>query len=265
MKKKKNNKKNNTKKNSILKGKFYLILATIFFIISLIFLGLILWLDILPTKIFSIVVGTVVIIDVVIMFFLMKKNIKKKIKIFFSVIAIFFILVMSLISFYLYKTLGFFLSMDSGEYKVENYSVLVLKDSEYTDIASLKNETIGYYDKSTGYKTAKSELDKVVSLEYGSYDDINELIEDLYDSKISAILIEDSMKTIIEEQLIEFSDTVRVLHTFSIKTEVESTVKDVNVTAKPFIVYISGIDTYGEISSVSRSDVNMLMVVNPKT
>ena len=41
--------------------------------------------------------------------------------------------------------------------------------------------------------------------------------------------------------------------------------KDLDVTRKPFNIYISGIDTYGEISSVSRSDVNMVVTVNPKT
>ena len=32
---------------------------------------------------------------------------------------------------------------------------------------------------------------------------------------------------------------------------------------KPYVLYISGIDTAGKISTVSRSDVNILMVVNP--
>jgi len=30
-------------------------------------------------------------------------------------------------------------------------------------------------------------------------------------------------------------------------------------------MFISGIDTYGEISTVSRSDVNIVVTVNPKT
>ncbi len=34
---------------------------------------------------------------------------------------------------------------------------------------------------------------------------------------------------------------------------------------KPYVIYISGIDTYGKVSTVSRSDVNILMVVNPKS
>ncbi len=40
-----------------------------------------------------------------------------------------------------------------------------------------------------------------------------------------------------------------------------------NISRQPFVVYLSGIDTrnYGEISEKSRSDVNMIVVVNPKT
>ena len=41
--------------------------------------------------------------------------------------------------------------------------------------------------------------------------------------------------------------------------------KDVSVTKEPFSIYISGIDTYGKISSVSRSDVNIVATVNPNT
>lgn len=38
-----------------------------------------------------------------------------------------------------------------------------------------------------------------------------------------------------------------------------------NVTEKPFNVYISGIDVYGEINQESRSDVNIIATINPKT
>ena len=34
---------------------------------------------------------------------------------------------------------------------------------------------------------------------------------------------------------------------------------------KPFTLYISGIDTYGDISTMSRSDVNIMVVINPQT
>ncbi len=38
-----------------------------------------------------------------------------------------------------------------------------------------------------------------------------------------------------------------------------------NITDEPFSVYISGIDVYGEIDKTSRSDVNIIATINPKT
>ena len=49
------------------------------------------------------------------------------------------------------------------------------------------------------------------------------------------------------------------------KDESAVNAKSVNVTEKPFLVYISGNDEYGGLSAVSRSDVNMLAAVNPTT
>ena len=39
----------------------------------------------------------------------------------------------------------------------------------------------------------------------------------------------------------------------------------VDVTRKPFNIYISGMDTTGKITDEARSDVNMIITVNPKT
>lgn len=48
--------------------------------------------------------------------------------------------------------------------------------------------------------------------------------------------------------------------------KISSGVKTVNVdTNKAFNIFISGIDTYGDISTQSRSDVNIVATVNPKT
>lgn len=40
---------------------------------------------------------------------------------------------------------------------------------------------------------------------------------------------------------------------------------EMEVTEEPFNVYISGIDVYGEITQESRSDVNLIATINPKT
>ena len=73
------------------------------------------------------------------------------------------------------------------------------------------------------------------------------------------------------EEIEEFTEeNTRILDTIDIEAKKETTTtkntkKNVNVTEDAFSVYISGIDTSGSISNVSRSDVNMVMTVNPKT
>ena len=45
----------------------------------------------------------------------------------------------------------------------------------------------------------------------------------------------------------------------------QKSIKDkVNITKETFNVFISGIDTYGSVNSVSRSDVNIVMTINPE-
>jgi len=58
---------------------------------------------------------------------------------------------------------------------------------------------------------------------------------------------------------------IKIIGTINVKTKSENEAKEVNVVSEPFSIYITGIDTYGDISSVSRSDVNIVMTVNPKT
>ena len=54
------------------------------------------------------------------------------------------------------------------------------------------------------------------------------------------------------------SDLIKILNEENKKV-------DKSVTTESFNIYVSGIDTYGDISTRSRSDVNMVITVNPKT
>ena len=258
-------KKNKNKKNKNKKNVFYKILSIILCVVSIIFLGVLLYLDLLPTKYIVPVIGCVLLFNVINVILLNIKRLKKKLKKFISVIVIITILIMLVASFYLSKTLGVLISNGDSKYKLENYSLIVLKDSKYDKLEDLKNKSVGFYNKSTGSKEAQDYLNKKISINYKSYDSSDSIVSDLLASKVDAILIEESIFNIMDEEFEGFASSIRILYKFSIKVEVQSTLKDVNVIKDSFAVYISGIDTYGKISSVSRSDVNIVMVVNPST
>ena len=253
------------KNRRIKKNKFSKFLILTLVIITILFIGLIFYIDLLPTKYLVIITGVIITLDLFNISILRIKKLKKKLRKVFSFFTIFWIIVMLAISFYLCKTLGVLLSNGDSKYKLEHYSVIVLKSSKFNKTVDLKNKKVGYYKKTIGALDANEKLKKEVSVKFKSYMEPKKMLEDLDNRNISSILIEDSIKSIMEEENSDFSKKYKVIYTFKIKVKSETTIKDVDVSKKPFAIYLSGIDTYGEISSVSRSDVNIVAVVNPKT
>ncbi len=77
-----------------------------------------------------------------------------------------------------------------------------------------------------------------------------------------AIILNSVFENIIESEYPDYASKIKKIYTKELIKTVE-TPKDVK--GDSFNVYISGIDTYGPISSVSRSDVNIIMTVNRET
>ena len=163
--------------------------------------------------------------------------------------------------------------MIDTEYETYNYSVMVLKDSDYNSVSDIKNEVISYYEtKSNENKLLVEKVNKL-GKESKSYTNLNTLATDLLNKETNVIVLEDNYKkTLIDEQddneyneVKDFNDKTKTIYTFSIKVKKDNTSKDVDVVSEVFNIYISGIDTYGTVSSVSRSDVNIVVTVNPNT
>jgi LCP family protein required for cell wall assembly len=147
------------------------------------------------------------------------------------------------------------------EYITLNYNVVVLKSSSYTDLPSIKGEKVGIVN---GYKEeVTNKLDKKVRVKYTSYSNYSELVDRLINKHINVILLEDSQYKILEEEYTGFENKVSVIYKFSVDVKQKTEKEKTDITKKPFNIFISGIDTYGNINSVSRSDVNMIMSINP--
>lgn len=258
--KKKNKNKTNKNKNII-----YIIMQLILLLSSIFLVGVLVYINLLPTKYFLAVLTFVIGYNLIVFLLLRIKNLKRKIKKALFILSVFITLIFIVAGVYITKTLGVLLDNGDSKYKLEHYSVIVLKSDDYEKLSDISNLTVGYYENSAGSSKANKRLKSEVDVNLKKYSASDTLANDLESKSISAILIEDSIKKIIEEEAPEFKDQTKVIYTFSIRVKANSTAKDVNVTKKPFAIYISGIDTYGEISSVSRSDVNIVMVVNPNT
>ena len=190
----------------------------------------------------------------------------KKRNIIGSILSFVMILGMILLVVYEINTIDFLKRLGFNKYMIKNYSVLVLSDSEYKNIDDLKNKKIGtIISEEEAYKKAEDYLKNKILNELVLENDYIQVIKSLNTNKIDAILIEDSQKNILEESDSSLLSNTKVIYTFEIELKEEEITKEVDVTKESFNIYISGIDTFGKINSASRSDVNMIVTINPTT
>ena len=220
------------------KNKFYKWLCILLIIVSATLLGILYYLDVLPNKFIMPITIVILIFDLFNIIFINLPRLKTKVKRFLSVFIILAILLMIAAIFFVSKTWIIGSSNGESKYKTENYSIIVLKDSKYKELKDIENETVGFYEKTVGTKDSTNALLKKVNVKLKEYNDSNLLISDLLSKKIKVILLEDSIINILKEENAEFSNKIRILDTIKVGVEVESTKKDVNVTEKPFAIYI---------------------------
>lgn len=155
--------------------------------------------------------------------------------------------------------------------ETEITEVRVMNDNPATSMGDTKGYTFGYIaDADT--KNTQSILDEI-SKSFGTikskgYDSMTALADALYDDEVDAILINQGYVDLFTEKdgYTDFRDQTRVLYTYTTTHEVDPIVPNTSITKEPFVVYCSGIDArVDDISAKSRSDVNILAVVNPTT
>lgn len=146
-------------------------------------------------------------------------------------------------------------------------SVIVKKESSYQYIEDLKGKTyssIANKDEYVDQTVESIEKDNDEKIQLKLFVGVEKLVDALNNETVDCIIINESYRSLIEEKYTDFTDNTRVIYSKTYQTKTQET-KDIDVTSDTFSVYISGIDTYGSISTKSRSDVNMIVTVNPKT
>lgn len=132
---------------------------------------------------------------------------------------------------------------------LEDVQVAIAKNMDSKNI----NQALKKYKKETGE-----------DLNVEDYGDYLNLGQSLLNGNTQAILLNENFRQMLDETLGEFSKQTRVIKSFSVKGDDKFTENKEVKKGESFNVYISGIDTYGDLSTVSRSDVNLIVSVNPK-
>lgn len=248
-------------KSSIKKKRRFKINKTISIILGifmLIFLILLYYLNILKIGFTVLITLLFFVLWIILSFLSNNYRVKNKYKRIGIIVSILLLIITIFVDTKIYKTISFMKNIKSSNNEIINYSLVVLKEDNYNKIRDLKNEKIAYIDN----------LDKIkqnisVQVIYNECSDVNKLYLSLFNNQVKGIIVENSLKSLAEENNSNYATKTKVIYTFSVEEKSEVVVKEVDVTKKNFNIYISGIDTYGSISSVSRSDVNIIATVNP--
>ncbi|HFI0563763.1 TPA: LCP family protein [Streptococcus suis] len=191
---------------------------------------------------------------------------RRKAKILTSIVLLISLLVASLGMLGLQEVIDFSTRLNSNA-SVSEYemSVLVPVDSEITDIKQVTSLLApANYDQ----ENIQSLLDDIASMKALEIPrQATESYLTAYQAMLAgqgqAMVLNGVFTNILESEDPDFSSKVKKIYSFTITKQVSSPAEQ--ISGDSFNVYISGIDTYGPISSVSRSDVNIIMTVNRKT
>lgn len=182
------------------------------------------------------------------------------------VISIIVDLVLGVGIFSVYKADKLLGDVGGATYKTDNMVVVVRADDPAETLMDAKEYRYGIQTSLDAENTNKmlEDVQKSVgrTVKVQEYGTLQEEAEALLWGRVDAAIYNEAMTSVLEESIDDYSSQVKILYQYGIETEIAKEEKNVE---EPFNVYISGIDVSGAISTTSRSDVNIIMTVNPET
>ena len=259
------NKKGHGKRDNQISWTIGVVLGVIQAVASVVFMIALFVLNMLPVKYLAIIAG-LLLIALLIVF--TSQLLSKKKGIAGKIFSVLMSVILAVGSFYIFKANGTVSEISGSGTKVDKVVVAVLADDPAESIQDAKDYSFGVQ-----YALKGEEIQETVGAineELGSaiaeteYRSVQEQATALHNGDVQAIIYNEAYNGILSEEFGDFGNSIKVIYSHSIETKVENNAAEqVEVKDDTFTVYISGIDVYGAIETNSRSDVNIMAVVNP--
>lgn len=154
---------------------------------------------------------------------------------------------------------------ETASYSEIEMSVVVPSNSSVNDVSDLTSVQAPTDADGSNINELLSHIksEKGVDLATEKVDSYQAAYENLVNGSSQAMVFNSAYSSLLEMSYENFQSNLKTIYSYKIKTSIKDEAKahDSNV----FNIYISGIDTYGSISTVSRSDVNLILTVNMNT
>lgn len=256
----------NKLQNFLASKKFGMILAAIEAVLALVLLGMVMYLNVLPWKYMI----PIVVVMILISGYILLSMRRKKYRTFGKVLAIILSIIWIVGIYFVGYANGTFDKIGGAKTKTDVINVYVMKDDPAESIKDAAAYTYGKLSVLDKDNTEKAEeaIDKKIggTIQTKDYTTMEQLAQALYDGEVQAIIMNQAYASALKDVdgYTDFADQTKIIFTEKIETKIKDA-DAIDVTNHTFAVYISGIDTEGAVSTTSRSDVNILAIVNPDT
>ena len=259
-------------KNDLVKKILSIVCSVILVIFSLFLIFELVQLNVLPSKFLFMGVAVLFLIDTILILLL---NFYSK-KIVSKVILILITLVLSFGSgfggYYLLKTNSMFSNITDVTGKSKNtVSVIVKESSDMKDLRDIDGKKVGTLRLMglVGTETCLEDIkSKDISIEQMNYDSISSLMNAFYSGETEVIILNESYRSNVTdiEEYKNFNENTRVIYQTTFEVEDTNKVNAVSdITQHAFNVLITGSDSRVGLEENARSDVNMVVTINPTT
>ena len=248
------------------------VLALFMTFLSLYLVFIVFKLNVLPLKYMLLFIAVILVFNVIGHITLFMK--KGWVKVFTGISYIILTIIAFLGINYGLDTLNFLnKSFNNNDLEITTYNLIVLDNSRYEDLVDLDNEKIGYLDNDDNKDKILANLREKIGFKEVDYTDIYDIYDDFVNKNVEAIFLDNSFIEMLEDEKdsiydcitkCSFKDNYRIIYSVDIETKKENKHEDVKL--KPMNIYLSGSDSRSKvIQNKSRSDVNMILTINPNT
>ena len=273
-----------TKKQDRLPG---ILISLFLLIIELAFIVLLLYTKLISVKYVGMIAAGLLV--VLILVYLLVRKVRKKIRFGIGVVlAVLVVVVLGLGSLYIYKTVSALDTITGVNKDIAEINVYVKQDDQAQRLADASGYTFGILSEldrdNTDQALEKMYYELGKNVEVSEYSGLSELADALNNGSCGAIVLNQAYLDVIQDmdQYSSFPSQIREIASLQVESVVQrntpqtettnntaatsaDTSADEAVTDEVYTIYVSGIDTRGEMTASSRSDVNIILTINTRT
>lgn len=274
-----------TKKQDRVPG---IIISAVLFCAEMAFIVLLLYTKLISVKYIG-VISAMLLVFLLLVYLLVRKA-RKKIRFIIGVVlSVLILAVLGTGSLYIYKTVSALDTITGVNKDITKINVYVKEDDPAQKLADASGYTFGILSEldrdNTDQALQQMYYELGSDVQTNEYSGLSELADSLNNGTTGAIILNQAYLDVLDEMdnYSSFSSQLREIASLQVETVVQrktpqvteavgSTTEtsdnssaDAAVTDEVYTIYVSGIDTRGEMTASSRSDVNIILTVNTRT